>query len=372
MSENAGMDIDDEAFGWAVSMRTMIAKPTPIAAQEEDEPREPGAGEKEDRRFNQHGRIGKRPMYTFECGYGEVPVEDPWPYWVQRNPDGTVTVDFNSKEAQFGQNFPGVDFSEHKVFPYPWGNENLRKSLTQPQLINKLYNIIAGMPMVPFFMFRPPLWLMLNGVGIGKELFVTHKMSPVAISSQIIFSYLQVIHSLEGSTHAYTAAQIGKINAAHTVDVKKLTETIHKKIGDNAAFKELTSKMSTDFSSTTEEERAGLDDFARFMVTFTLNYIKLLERKIYRLADEKIKPDDLVNSDYVEFALPDPRNPKFTPWFDKHTDVMHKEILLYIKLKFEIEELKLPAEPVLHPANSMMGISYPALKLLMYCLYRGV
>lgn len=363
------MDVDDGAFGWAVDMKMLAAKAFPIKESEEA-PREFDPEQKEDRRFDQSGRVGRPVPYTFECGYGTVPVEDPWPHWIERDKDGTILLDFNAKDAHM-MSFPGVEFAEHHVFPFPWGNEALRKSLTDKDFMNKLHNIIAGMPAVPFFMFRPPLFMMLNGIGVGKTRFETHSHPPVAISTQVIFMYLQVLHVLEGSTHTHSSDNIAKINAAHITDVKRLTDKIWTTIGENADFIALTKRIGTAVNVPPGEDERLLVEFARYMVTYVLNYIKLLERKIFRLADRKIRVEDLVGSYHCEFALPDPRNPKFTHWFDSQTKTMQAETTRYLTLKFEQEELPMPAEPKLDPANSVMGISYASLKLLLYYLYAG-
>ena len=370
MSGDANMDVDDGAFGWAVGMKMMAAKAAPIGEPEEAPP-EFDTEQKEDRRFDQNGRIGKVTPYTFECGYGTTLVDDPWPHWVHRNASGTLIVDFNMKDSFFSQNFPGVEFTEHHVFPFPWGNEALRKSLTGNEFLNRLHNIIAGMPAVPFFMFRPPLFMMLNGVAVGKQRFETHSLAPVAISTQVIFMYLQVLHVLEGSTHTHTSDNVAKINAAHIADVKRLTDKIWVSIGENADFIALTKRIGTNVNNPPGDDERLLVEFARYMVTYVLNYIKLLERKIFRLADRKIRVDDLLSNFHCEFALPDPRNPKFTKWFDSQTKTIHAETLRYLKLKFEQEELPMPAEPKLDPSNSVMGVSYSSLKLLLYYLYAG-
>jgi len=324
---------------------------------------------KEDRRFNQQGRIGQKPRYTLDCGYGTTPVEDPWPVWVERNPDGTITVDFNSKSVSFPAHFPGMDFSKSNVFPFPWGNDAIAGPLTQKSFTDRLLNIIAGLPAVPFFMFRPPLWMLLNAVGVDKKRYETHNMSPVAISSKVIYCYLQVIHVLEGSTHAHNKTDIAKINTAHITDVKNLTEKINTMIGENAQFKELAVKVANNINGLPNEDMEGLEDFARYMVTFTMNYIKLLERKLLHLASKSLRPDDQPVNFFCEFGLPDPRNPRFTAFFDAQTDTMHTELMALLKLKYAQDEAALPVKPELVPANSIMGISVPALKLLLNYLY---
>lgn len=324
---------------------------------------------KEDRRFNQNGRVNQPPRYTLENGYGTTPVEDPWPAWVERNPDNTLTVDFNSKSVSFPAHFPGINFAESKVFPFPWGNGALSSRITEKSFTDRLLNIIAGLPSVPFFIFRPPLWMLLNAVAVDKTRFDTHSSQPVAISTQVIYAYLQVIHVLEGSTHAHTASDIGKINTAHITDVKALTEKINALIGESKQFKELASRVGGDINGLPNENMEDLAEFARYMVTFTMNYIKLLERKLLHLADKALRPDDQPKGFFCEFGLPDPRNPKFTPFFDQQTDRMHRELMSLLKLKYAQDEAELPVQPELQPANSIMGISVPALKLLLNYLY---
>ncbi len=210
---------------------------------------------------------------------------------------------------------------------------------------------------------------MLNAVGVGKHRFHTHNQSPIAISSKIIFAYLQVIHVLEGSTHIYTATQIERINTVHMTDVKNLTDKLITRISEDRQFMALADKVRGNINVVTNEDTTQLTDFTRYIVTFTRHYIMLLERKILRLSGKSPDPDGLPNNFFIEVAVPDPRNSRFTPFFDAATTSMLVELSVIMNLKYEIAQVPMPVDSEFIPSNSIHGIAVKAIKLLLVLLY---
>jgi hypothetical protein len=328
--------------------------------------------EKPDNRFNHQGLRSTRAPYSFRCGYATEPPSEIWPSWIQRS-NGRLLLNMNVENRALLEALPGVQFERHPAIPFPWDNSMIFNAVQNSKHINEVENVLAANSIFPFIIYRPPLLVLLNSVAPGKKLFDSHYQSPLITTTNLIRAYRSVALVLSGSSHAHKdIVRIEEINRLHETAVRRHNLRLAELLDSTHEFRDLYQKMGG-INEPVGENFELFSEYARYMVTYTLNYIKLLERYILYLLDRSTDPDNLRGM-HLEFSLPQPDTPELAPFFEEQANYLAEDIPRLFKLKYELGSavtpgLTLPEEPRFSIENTIQTLSVPALRLMLHFIY---
>lgn len=294
--------------------------------------------------------------YTLELGYRTDEIghpANPWPSFVQQNDEGRVLVDFNNWAAQAQLQVPKINFKT-APFPFPFGVDAVRSALEKQENQDEWRNLMLRSIYLPFFIYTPTIFLMLNAVDEGATAAERHWQAPVQLTSDIILCYHQVIHVLLNS-NLQPPSTIADIMEKYESDLGRQVTTMVALVRSNAELKAMHESQ--------QDSREGRLLFARYIASQTIGYIRLLEGAICRLSNVKdMEPNAAYMRPFLcEYALPDPAAFHISP----HTELRRHDWRLanldHINGIYNLHNKPPPLEDLGAEEDNTRGISNAAL-----------
>lgn len=322
-----------------------------------------------DRRFNDQGRRGRRRLYSLDTGYAETAPKRPWPDCLTVNDRG-VCCDFDVWASH--SHAPQFDAAKCPYMPFPWNIPSLREKLERRTNVHM--NIVAALNPVPFYVYTPPVLLMLRGVKNGKSLTEVRESDFTTLSSDVILTYQRVIDVMQTQRTQtpkhpeapLRPAQLEKIISVHEAAIEKHTEELVRRMesaGELAEAAAHYAEVGVNGPLADAAEERLLHDFLRVIVSWTVAHIQIMERRILFLTG-RMNPDDLPHSWwFTRYAVPAPGAP-----YSQHmsVDTLTEQTSTYLKLAHEVAECSLPdLGGGFDMANHIHGVSVQALRALI-------
>lgn len=290
-----------------------------------------------------------KTRYSLQLGYRTNEIGHPtfpWPSCVDQQEDGRVLIDLNKWHSP-GSGLPALD----KSTPFPFPFSALSSHFTSKENTDQWHYLMICSIHMPFFVYTPPVFLLLNSVAVGREKCDEYWQMPVQLTTDMILCYHQVMSMLgKGNTRSPTVRrEILKAYESFLAGaVAKLLKVIR-------ADKDLKDMFEAD-----EPNPRGMEDFARYIASHTIIHMKNMEAAILRLSGlDDLAPESPIGKlMFTETALPDPEDDRIAPfsaqlmsrWQDDNTD--------YIGCKYENHKQEKPE--VQHVGN-IRGIHMDAL-----------
>ena len=272
---------------------------------------------------------------------------DYWPNCVERNTDGTLSVNFNhwNQQDSDASIFKTI-FDSNFIYPMPW---SIIHKMTTDEKRLQLESTISGMPMLSFMMYTPTIYMMLHGLKFGsKELPASFDKETPSLS--IIACYYRTIRVLLESHSAkiYTNVLLDKIKQEHTKitqnnlnNFEKFCKTRNGLLEIANLFKKKGFPQNLDYLK--KKDMDALNDFAKHIVLFTINLAKALEMYILRLSKREwinIGPDNQHNRNKLnQFAsttvLPNTVNHNYV-FSSKYQKIIDEKNAYIIDLKGQV------------------------------------
>lgn len=306
----------------------------------------------------------QKTKFSLDKGYDTTEITHPWPEGFEVQQTYRVLVDANRWPVNL--TVPQIDF-KRGLFPFPWNNSQIQEKCNEKDFTNDILKDIAFLPSIPLVIWTPSLFLLLNCVGLNQPTHDTHKHSPVMLSSSVLMCYSQVAHFLEHSPyHDLTVKE--DICSKHEKEVLDLKQKIKSLVMQTNSFTQLSKYLEEDLNrELSAEQQDVLMEFARYIVSYTFNHIRLMEKKIMYLSPFKeLDPNGKKARPYFVYpALPDIGRNELAQYADLLWENFKTYHESFLKLKYEYTETVLSTPIAIDQSSCYRGMSMTGVKHLL-------
>lgn len=271
------------------------------------------------------GARSVKPKYRYATGFHtEYPhLDDLWPTsLIQRQDDDPdkMYVDF----SRWPEDAPSCKVPGHDTLvymPFPWETKSIQKA-QKNTLVQAQVNTLVAMEAIPFYIFTPTLYLMVNGLPVprppapGKPPAAPRlpKTFPRVLSTLDVMCCYQMVEQLfTTNTDKNDAARIASCRAQFNHGLLLLKANVQEALkqltnADDYAKRlfELVREANGDVGvlANLDWDHDVLEEMAQIYISYQLIYIHLMEVFLIRLLMPSARAADFPEVVYTNSALP--------------------------------------------------------------------